>query len=97
MVIELFGYVNRHTHVVKVIGDKGFQNDLDGGLPFLPKYVYNNNILVDYVNAFTLREHVLNCNSAEIRRLYGQKYDDLVKLVNSLDDKSNPILIMVKK
>ena len=94
---DLYGYYNKHDNTVMVIGEQGFQNNIDGGLPFFPKYVYNDHILVDYVNAFDLREHVLNGNAAEMRRLYGQKYDDLVKLVNSIDDESNPIVVMVKK
>ena len=93
---ELYGYYNKRTNTVKVVGNKGFQNNIDGGLPFFPKYVYNDSILVSYVNAFTLREHVLSGNAPEMRKLYGQKYDDLVKLVNSLDDESNPVVVMVK-
>jgi len=94
---SLYGYYNKKSNSIKIIGDQGFQNDIDGGLPFFPKYVYDDHILVDYVNAFTLREHVLNGNAAEMKKLYGKKYDDLVKLVNSIDDESNPIVVMVKK
>jgi hypothetical protein len=50
-----------------------------------------------WVTAFDLREHVLNGNVSEKKRLYGQKYDDLIKLSNSLDDQSNPIIVIVKK
>jgi len=93
----LFGYYNKQSNTVKVIGEDGFQNNIDGGLPFFPKFVYNDSILVSWVNAFDLREHVLNGNVSEKRRLYGQKYDDLVKLANSLDDQSNPVIVIVKK
>jgi len=92
-----YGYYNKHSYTIKIIGDEGFQNDIDGGLPFFPKYIYNDSILVDYVNAYDLREHVLSSNAVEMRRLYGQRYDDLVKLANSLDDEDNPILVFVKK
>ena len=54
-------------------------------------------ILVGHINAFDLREHVLNSNAAEMRRLYGQKHDDLVKFANSIDDEDNPIIVLVKK
>jgi len=94
---NLYGYYNKRNNTLKVIGEVGFQNDIDGGLPFFPKYVYNDDILVDYVSAFTLREHILKGNAAEMRKLYCQNYDDLVKLANSLDDESNPIVVMVKK
>ena len=94
---NFYGYYNKYSNTIKIIGKDGFQNDIDGGLPFFPKYVYNDSILVDYVNAFTLREHVLGSNATEMRRLYGQKYDDLVELANSIDDESNPIVVMVRK
>jgi len=65
-----------------------FRHSREGGNPL---------ILSDYVQAFDLRKHVLNSNAVENRRLYVQKYEDLGNLVNSLDDESNPVLIMVKK
>ena len=95
--IPLYAYYNKSGNTVKVIEKDGFQNDIDGGLPFWPKHIYNDNILVGYVNAFDLRKHVLNSNAAEMRGKYGKNYDDLVELANSLDDESNPVLIMVKK
>ena len=94
---DLYGFINKNTQVVKVTGDQGFRNDIDGGLPFFPINSHNGSILVGGVNAFDLREHVLNSNAAEMRRLYGQKYDDLVKFANSIDDEDNPIIVLVKK
>jgi len=54
-------------------------------------------VLVDYVNAFDLREQVLNSNAAEMRGLYGQNYDDLVRLAKSFEDESNQVIVLVKK
>jgi hypothetical protein len=73
-----------------------FQNDLDGGLPFSPKYVYQDSLLVSWVDAYDLREKVLNADTAEMHRLYGQKFDDLLKLAKSLNDESGTVLVMVK-
>ena len=94
---NLYCYYNKSSNTVKVIGNQGFQNDIDGGLPFFPRYVYDDNTLVSFVDSYDLREHVLNGNATEMKRLYGQKYDDLVKLVNSLEEDANPIVILVKK
>ena len=94
---DLYGFINKKTQVVKVIGDQGFRNDIDGGLPFFPINSHHDSILVGHINAFDLREHVLNSNAAEMKRLYGQKHDDLVKFANSIDDESNPIIVLVKK
>ena len=97
MGIYLDGVYSKATGESIILGDNGFRNDIDGGLPFFPRYLYNDSMLVDYVQAFKLREHVFNGNDLENRKLYGQKYEDLVKLANSLDDESNPVLILVKK
>jgi hypothetical protein len=93
----LKGVCSKVTRKTKFLDNNGFQNDIDGGLPFFPQYVYDDNVLVDWVNALDLRKHVLNCNAAEMRKLYGQKFDDLLKLVNTLQDDSNPVLLVVKQ
>ena len=92
----LYGYYNKRSSMVKMMGTEVFQNNIDGGLPFWPKLFYKD-CLLDCVNAFEFREHVLNGNSEAMQKQYGKNYDDLVKLVRSLDDDSNPIIIMVKK
>ena len=93
----LQGVCSKTTGEAVILKNNKYQNDIDGGLPFFPRFIHSDNICVDGVQAFELRKHVLNGNVAENRRLYGKKYDDLVKLANSLDDESNPVLIMVKK
>ena len=92
---NLYGYFGKQTHTAKIIGEQGFQNDLDGGLPFFQKYICNDSIMVDYVNASELRKHVLNSNIEEMKKKYGKSFDDLLKLVYSFDDASNPVVIMV--
>ena len=93
----VYGVTSKSTLETKILENDGFRNDIDGGLPFFPKRVLNDNSFLSWVKAYELREHVLkNSNAAEMRRLYGQKWDDLVKLANSLHDESNDVLIMVK-
>jgi hypothetical protein len=91
-----YGFFSKHNCTTKVIGGQGFQNNIDGGLHFFPKFVYGD-ILIDYVSAFDLREHVKNSNAAEMKRRYNNNYDDLVKLANNLEDDSNQIVVLVKK
>ena len=93
----LFGYFNKQGGNAKVIGEQRFQNNIDGGLPFYPEYIVNGEILVDLVQAFDLREHVLSGNATEMRRLYGKNYDDLVKLAKSLKDEDNQVIALVQK
>lgn len=90
------GIYSKQTGEIKILDESGFQNDIDGGLPFFPRYVYNDSILVDWVDAYDLREKVLNADAAEMRKLYGHKFDDLLKLAKSLNDDSGSVLVMVK-
>ena len=88
----LYGLYSKQTGDTKILGESGFQNDLDGGLPFFPRYVYNDSILVDWVDAYDLREKVLKADAAEMHKLYGKKFDNLLKLAKSLNDDSGTVL-----
>jgi hypothetical protein len=92
-----YGFFNKQTGAVKITEKGGFTNDLDGGLPFFPKYVYNDEVLVDYVDAYVLKEHVVSLDPAEMTRLYGDNYTRLAALAESLEEDSNPVMIMVSK
>jgi len=92
----VYGLYSKQTGDVKIINESVFQNDIDGGLPFFPKYVYNDSVLVDWVDAYDLREKVLNADTTEMHNLYGQKFDDLLKLAKSLKDDSGFVLVLLK-
>lgn len=93
-----FHYIfHKQTSETAILDNNGFKNDLDGGKSFWPKYIYNNeNILVDYSNAFELLNYMRNINSKELREKFGEKYDRLEKIVNELDEMSNPVLIILR-
>jgi len=93
---DLYAIYAKHSGYLKMIGESGFRNVLDGGLPFFPRYVFNDSILVDWVDAYDLREKVLNADAAEMHKLYGQKFDDLLKLAKNLNDNSGTVLVMVR-
>jgi hypothetical protein len=94
---QAYGFFNKQTGAVKITEKGGFTNDLDGGLPFFPKYVYNDEVLVDYVDAYVLKEHVASLDPAEMTRLYDDNYTRLAALAESLEEDSNPVMIMVRK
>jgi hypothetical protein len=91
-----YGVYSKETGDVKIMDKSGFQNDIDGGLSFFPKYIYNDSILVDWVDAFKLTDAVLNGNATEMRQKYGQKYDDLVKVTKGLKDDGATVLVLVQ-
>lgn len=92
----IYGLYSKETAVIKIFNKSGFQNDIDGGLPFFTRYVYNDSILVDWVEAYKLREQVLNADATEMQKKYGQKFDDLVKLAKGLKDDGGTVLVLVR-
>ena len=94
---DLYGYYCKLSNSVFVIGEQGFQNDLDGGITFVPISVSYTDALVSWIDAYQLRDHVLNSDTIEMKKKYGDKSEVLIKLMNSLDDESNPVLILVNK
>ncbi len=90
-----YGFFDKNTNEAKVINKSGFRNNIDGGLPFFPNYVYHDSILVGQINPMDLREHIRNSDAKGMKGLYGKKYEDLVALAHRVNDESNPILVIV--
>ncbi len=93
---DLYGFFDKQSGETRVAGKEGFTNDIDGGLPFFPTYVYNDDTLVGWVDAYTLKNHVASLDAKEMTRLYGDKFKGLADLAADLKDDDNPVLIMVK-
>lgn len=81
-----FMLYEKNTSNTVILKDDGFQNDLDGGIPFWPKYIINDNILVDHVEAIDMIKHIKSAKnvSAKLQRLQKQ-----------ISETSNPILIVL--
>jgi hypothetical protein len=80
---------NKQTAETTMIGEKGFKNDIDGGLQFWPRYIYNDNTMVDYVDA-------LRFLSMLKKRENNNRSDQLEILEKNLTETSNPIIIVLK-
>jgi hypothetical protein len=50
---------NKKNDAVNFLKDDTFQNDLGGGIGFWPKQIINDNMLVDYVDAFDLLKRII--------------------------------------
>ncbi len=74
----------------------GFVNDINNGLPFVPRYLLNDSIYVDYVDANKLIEWVNSETFKTDMPKYPEKKEELEKLANSLKETDNPVLIMVR-
>lgn len=89
--------VNKLTLETSFLENNSFRNDIDdGAIKFWPKYVYNDSILVDYIDAFKLLS-IINKNhftdSLENERKLPDQFE---KLRKKLTETSNPILMVCK-
>ena len=85
---------NKTTYETFVLKDNGFQNNLDGGISFWPRYVFNDNMLVSYVEAFDLLKGIKQIQSDKSKAKAMSK--QLVSLSKTITGESNPVLIVVK-
>lgn len=93
----LYFIFNKETYETTTLNNGGFFNDLDGGLTFWPKYVYQkDSILVDYCNSFTLLTSFRNSRSKDLREKYGGNFTKLENIIKELDEMSNPVLIILR-
>jgi hypothetical protein len=76
-----------------ILKDNGFVNDIDGGLPFWPKKLINENLMLDYVDAFDLIKDSKNMNKNDIK----EEASQLNGVVKQLSETSNPVLIILRK
>ncbi len=76
--------------------DHGLINDLDGGLPFLPKTIKDNKTVISWIDANKLKEYVASENFKNSKPLYPEKKEKLEKLADSLKETDNPVLVMVR-
>jgi hypothetical protein len=87
---------NKQSAETSIIEDVGFKNDIDGGVRFWPKYIYNDNILVDYVDAFKFLSMLKKRESNNIKGEGDNRNDNLEILKKNLTESSNPVLIVLK-
>lgn len=86
---------NKQSAETMIIEDEGIRNDIDGGIRFWPKYIYNDNILVDYVDAFKFLNMLNNrdLNNSEQGKNRNDQFEILTK---KIIETSNPVLILLR-
>jgi hypothetical protein len=76
--------------------ENGFINDIDGGAVFWPKKIIDNNILVDYVDAFDLLKQISRSPQPGVKPKDPEKAEQLKILSKNLTETSNPVIIILK-
>ncbi len=74
----------------------GIENDIDGGINFIPEYKLGDTSLVSWLNAYDLKTYTLSETFLNSTPKYPEKKKELEKLANSLNENDNPVLMLVK-
>ena len=82
-----------YNRVIKT--QDGFINDLDGGPNILPKIELDDSTIIGWIDAQTLKAHVISSAFKNTRPKYPEKKKELIKLANSLSETDNPVLVLV--
>jgi len=72
----------------------GLVNDFDGGINFYPKDQVNESTLSMWVDVYLLKEHVASDYFKKSTPKYPEKKKELERLVNSLSENDNPVLML---
>lgn len=99
--IVLFDKTTRKTFLTNLQSDGsgGIENDLDGGMAFLPKSYYSENgreYLVGVIQPFQLKAKVSSDEFKSSVARDPEKKQELEKLAESLNETDNPVLMMVR-
>lgn len=77
-------------------GNMGFDNDFDGSMPFWPRVSTGNGELINYYNAIDLMEYCEKNNVRKFKSEFPKQQKKLLKLLDEIDEESNPIIQIVK-
>jgi len=85
---------NKKTNETIVLKENGFKNDLDGGISFWPKFIFNDNMLVSYVESIRLLKSIKELQSDKSK---GKAMSEQLKnLGKTITEESNPVLVVVR-
>ena len=84
------------TNIRDQICPTGIENDIDGGINFIPEYKLGDTSLVSWLNAYDLKTYTSSKTFLISTPKYPEKKKELEQLANSLNENDNPILMLVK-
>jgi len=87
---------NKQTLEITYILKDGLKNNLDGGIAFWPKFIYNDSILIDYKDAFSLLNIIRKKYPIDIKEKNSKPLNQFEMMARNLTETSNPVLIIFK-
>ncbi|MFH0843829.1 MAG: 6-bladed beta-propeller [Bacteroidota bacterium] len=74
-----------------VINETGFTNDIDSGMNFWPRKIINDNLMIDFKDAFEL---IAFSNNYQINSK--EQSNRIKEIINHLSETSNPVIIILR-
>jgi len=74
----------------------GIINDINGGLPFIPRYYAGNGVVVDVWNVENMKEMLTDEYFASQTIKNQESYQNLKSLLKNLKDDDNPVVVVAK-
>lgn len=88
---------DRQTKAFVSLNDNGLLNDLDGGIFFFPEKIEANGDMITWKTVEEFKEEILSKDYATQKAKYGERFEGVYQLANSLQEDDNPILVIAKK
>ena len=93
----IFGFIGsfKDNFTAYINQGQGLINDLDGGPNIWPRTIKDDNTVISWIDAITIKNHVSSKAFKNSTPKYPEKKKELEKLADSLKDTDNPVLVMV--
>ena len=84
------------SNIKEQLEPTGIENDIDGGINFMPRYAVNDKLIVSWFEAYQLKMYVASEAFKNSTPKFPEKKKELEELAASLDENDNPVLMLVK-
>lgn len=92
----LYCTYDKKTRELTLLEDNGLRNDIDGGIAFYPNQKERTNEMIMWKSAEEFKEEILSKDYNTQKTKYGERFEMVYQLANSLKDDDNPVLVVVK-
>jgi hypothetical protein len=74
----------------------GIENDIDGGINFVPNYLMGDSLMVGWFESSEMIRYINSSTFKQYKPIFPEKKKELEKLAASLNENDNPVLMLVK-
>lgn len=92
----LYCTYEKQTRKLTLLEDNGLHNDIDGGIAFFPNHQERTDEMIMWKSAEEFKEEIFSKDYNIQKAKYGERFEKVYQLANSLKDDDNPVLIIVR-